>query len=759
MLSVLQQTGAAPLNLAASVDFASWNRSSAAPDSRTPLETFSLHRAEPNNLQRPTEIQKLVFTIATISKALREYPNIKTLLVLKSNTVAKEYKRHLQQRCNGLLRALLTLDQQLWSCKREMDVPNPNMIITTISSLAKAVTSNQVQLEGFDMMLLDHPFSEDELYPDVQLIVLQWGLLPERQRPVFMDLFSLGNRPPPSIKVPPEFSCKEVPSAAAPAPKCPSRTEEEESVGELSEDLKQDSAADVAQTNQLPLFLEYLRSLDWSLGITMGIFVQDSGFGALLVYIINEQLGSPIAREISSRSALDQECQIAVLPSHVNVDVSRCDIVVSIDRASNITVARNPRTTESADHYVPETENQKITEGDVSPEDCMAYPYEHASGYEVSISTCLPIFLSYCWAVLRESGSAGEDQFFQYSWDKAHRIDVLCSVTYPSPKGPVKITNKQVHAAWAGRTVLDVISPGECEKLGRSSIQQRWFVYVAVIDMISCGYLDEHNNPTPLAMCESTLSTWNATKSSQSAAPKLPLVASPSGTVVPAAIGRPQPLHSSSPQMDAWLPNKDPKSLLNELQHKIPNLVLVYDTVKVSGKSQLASFQSTVHVQCDDCMLKFQGEPSNAKKNAEKSAALAALDHITNVGLPEFQSLVANHNSKSAAEQAPAAALADVQEPLAANSPHCELDPVIAATSTQLNGRLQWMSPASSPAHTSWPMNDLSQTSEQATWRPQSDQVFSGDLALGKKDAGDSAATLKALQSLAAMPVIGWDPL
>jgi hypothetical protein len=352
--------------------------------------------------------------------------------------------------------------------------------------------------------------------------------------------------------------------------------------------------------------------------------------------------------------------------------VQECCLAMNISSpfaaAGNITVARNPRTTESADHYVPETENQKITEGDVSPEDCMAYPYEHASGYEVSISTCLPIFLSYCWAVLRESGSAGEDQFFQYSWDKAHRIDVLCSVTYPSPKGPVKITNKQVHAAWAGCTVLDIISPEECEMLGRSSVQQRWFVYVAVIDMISCGYLDEHNNPTPLAMCESTLSTWNATKSSQSAAPKLPLVASPSGMVVPAAIGRPQPLQATEQVKQMWLPNKDPKSLLNELQHKIPNLLVTYDTVRLSSQPRPDSYQATVYLTHNDQIIKFQGEPCNAKKNAEKSAALAAVQCLADGGLAAFQLLDSSSVLEGAAGDSATAHPADMEEQLPAES-------------------------------------------------------------------------------------------
>ena len=591
-----------------------------------------------SNPQCPTEAQKLVFTVATVSKVLHDFPSAKVLVVVRFDTAVTLYACQLQQCCKGQVRAQQLLEHQLRT-PDEFCGPNPNTTITTISHLTKAITSNHVQLQSFACLLLDHPFEEDELYASVLLISLQWGLLPQGQRPVFVDLFSLGKRRPPTVKVGEATSCPEDSM-----PKSFPGVKEQEIGGEPSGDVQQASAGIVVPANQLDSFLAYLKSLDWRGGMTMTIFVEEPGFGALLVYLINEELGHTIAQEMAATNTLNQGCQIAVLPRHMTIGIPGCDVVASIDMTGNVTVAQNQPSTDIADTCIPEMAGLKITAEDVRPEDYMPYPYQHPTGHKVDIFNCLSLLLSYCRAVLQDAhlGSAGRHQFFQYRRDQDSCIDVLHSVTYPSPKGPIKITTNHVHTAWAGRAVLDIITPEQCKSIGSSSVQQRFFVYVAVMDMVLSGYLDVYNNPTPLALAASTLHTWNASSRaewSHNTASRMPTVASSSQVIIPAVPLRPQPVKPSRPMMQAWLPNKDPKSLLNELQHKIPNLIVAYDTVRLSERPRLASYQATVYMQRDDRVLTFQGEPCSVKKNAEKSAALAALQYITNGGLVEIESL------------------------------------------------------------------------------------------------------------------------
>lgn len=54
--------------------------------------------------------------------------------------------------------------------------------------------------------------------------------------------------------------------------------------------------------------------------------------------------------------------------------------------------------------------------------------------------------------------------------------------------------------------------------------------------------------------------------------------------------------------------SQDPKSLLNELRHKIADLGLVYDTNPVPNRSSGNFFQSVLHVRFQSSMYTFAGE-------------------------------------------------------------------------------------------------------------------------------------------------------
>jgi hypothetical protein len=145
--------------------------------------------------------------------------------------------------------------------------------------------------------------------------------------------------------------------------------------------------------------------------------------------------------------------------------------------------------------------------------------------------------------------------------------------------------------------------------------------------MIQHGYLDAYNNPTAVALSESTVQKWSA----------LNHRADELSTHSASAFEAMYPATETTAQLhlETWLPNKDPKSLLNELQHKIPKLILAYDTVNVSRKSHVPAFQATVCLQYENQAVNFLGEICDGKKTAEKTAALAAVKFITGGGLGE----------------------------------------------------------------------------------------------------------------------------
>ena len=588
---------------------------------------LSLQPEDQRLAQPATHWQKLVFTIMTANNALHEIPNCKMLVVLENNIVVTEYARQLEQRCTAAVQQML--DHPLRRRQSQPQVDSPHIVIATITALAKAISTDQIHLERFHVLLLDHSFLEDEMYSNVLLIALQWGLLPDNKRPLYIDLFSMGKRSPPSIEPATSLQEKTVPgNSSTPA----GTTEDVHNAGELAANYDMLKAPREAFAT-VSHFLEHLKSMDWNSGLTMVIFVQEEAFSAPLVRMINEDLGDTMATQIASRSALDEdeEGQIFVLPSHVKVDISKCDMVATVDKQGFLQLVPNMKT---KDHPGPDDDvDEDLFTPDVQPENRMVYPYQHDSGHQVNIGNCFGIFLSYCRAVLQEH--VNENQFFQYNWDRRHRIDVLCSVMYPSPQGRVRITNKHVHAAWAGRTVIDTISPKQCERMRRSSVQKRWFVYVAVMDMIQNGYLDVCNNPTALAMSDTTRHLWSSDSCVKAAGNTLTQVPQAPSSAGLAPMLECTHYHRQPPgqHVKAWLPNKDPKSQLNELQHKIQNLLLLYETVSTSKNSQQACFQSTVVLQYGNQTVKLVGDMCNSKKNAEKNAALAALQYINGGGV------------------------------------------------------------------------------------------------------------------------------
>ena len=662
-----------------------------------------------------TEAQKLLLTLSTTNRCLNEHPQSKVLVALASTSIVREYTRHLQLRCVAHARIQHLGDPRT-------SVGNPNVVIGTIDALANAITNNVVALRWFHILFMDHSFAHDATSASAQLVALQWNLLKESERPRFIDLVSNGQPPPPTADVPAQ-SKRPAPLAMELIPPSPERQRDQlrrsgalelrsDGPSALLGELKHKPAEAISPTlvsnRQLNMFLTHLRTIDWDTGATMGIFVQDKGFAAPLLRMIHERLEWPVA--VQAPGHLRRASQIVVFPNPRDAEIPQYDIIVTIDRTGAIHMIQAmphgewsrvefhvPAPREAQVPPPPPTNAQVAGEG--ARDRYMPYPYQHTSGTEINIFNCMSIFLTYCRALL--GPQVDEDQLFQHTWDKAHRVDVLCSVTYPSPKGPVKLSKGQVHAAWAGRTLHDLCGAEHGIGMPRSDLQQCWFCYVAVMDIIRCGYLDCYNNVTARA---------------------LPL-------------------------------NKDPKSFLNELQQRLPNLVLSYETV--SQKSHAASFQSEVCLQYNGKVFKFTGEVCNNKRYAEKTAALAAVLFITG-GSPTAQA--ADLNLK---QQMSALALS-VPSTLKKRGvdPELTLDYVGNARAGKtakmlLNELMQSMSRAATGKppilYTCQPVEDAWQATVHIT-RAGDARSFVGDVAFTKKASEESAA-LKALNELTSKPL------
>ena len=662
-----------------------------------------------------TEAQKLLVTISTINRCLNEHPQSKVLVALASNSSAREFTRHLQLHCVAHAQI-----QHLGETRTSVE--NPNVVIATVDALAKAIRNSVVALQWFHILLVDHSFAHDATATSAQLVALQWNQLKESERPRFIDLVSNGHRPPPSADVPTQSERPTPLLTELVAPSLERRSDQllcsfaperrSDGASALLGDLKHESPEAISPTmvpsGQLDVFLRHLRAIDWDTGATMAIFVQDKGFAALLLRMINERLEYPVA--VQAPGHLSQTNQIVVFPNPRDAMISQYDMIVTVERTgavqmiqamahgewSRVEFNAPPR---DAQGPPPCPDAQAAVEV-ASHDRYMPYPYQRPSGTEINIFNCMSIFLSYCQALL--GPQVDEDQLFQYTWDKAHRVDVLCSVTYPSPKGPVKLSKGQVHAAWAGRTLQDICSPEQGMSIPRSELQQRWFCYVAVMDVIRCGYLDCDNNVTARA---------------------LPL-------------------------------NKDPKSFLNELQHRLPNLVLSYETVSLKSP---ALFQSEVCLQYNGKVFKFTGEVCNNKRYAEKTAALAAVLGITG-GSPTAQATDLHLKQQMSALALSAPSSLKLKK--GGGDPELSVDCIGHARAGKtakmlLNELMQSMSRAATGKppllYTCQPVEDAWQATVHIT-RGGAARSFVGDVAFTKKASEESAA-LKALNDWTSKPM------
>ena len=105
--------------------------------------------------------------------------------------------------------------------------------------------------------------------------------------------------------------------------------------------------------------------------------------------------------------------------------------------------------------------------------------------------------------------------------------------------------------------------------------------------------------------------------------------AAPAPAPPPGAAPGPAAAAAGAPEPAA----KDAKSLLNELHHRTPILVLGYETVRVSKDSEPVAFQSTVRTQYENDLFSLCGEAAESKKSAEQSAARHALQFLGSLNL------------------------------------------------------------------------------------------------------------------------------
>eukprot|EP00667_Euglena_gracilis_P011542 EG_transcript_11797 len=259
----------------------------------------------------------------------------------------------------------------------------------------------------------------------------------------------------------------------------------------------------------------------------------------------------------------------------------------------------------------------------------VVHPYIHSSGEEVNIINCVDVFFEYCRVLLGLDFDT--TQLLEYRGFNRNGESMLHAVHYPNSEGFTKVSKKQVKQIWSGRNLHEVLAQYHSPELHVTDSQKRWFLYAVVLDIIAKGHMGQDNLPTPGVLQRARANQAQGVYQMEPPIRPPGPWDSPLQTFVARQLE--SQLEDEGPAAEAWLPNKDPKSLLNELRHKMAAMLLSYDTRPVAHRLQSNCYQSTLHLQYEGQMYRFAGETSLGKKFAEQSAALAAVRFISRGGL------------------------------------------------------------------------------------------------------------------------------
>eukprot|EP00668_Euglena_longa_P036504 GGOE01046914.1.p1 GENE.GGOE01046914.1~~GGOE01046914.1.p1 ORF type:complete len:757 (-),score=159.45 GGOE01046914.1:1649-3919(-) len=261
----------------------------------------------------------------------------------------------------------------------------------------------------------------------------------------------------------------------------------------------------------------------------------------------------------------------------------------------------------------------------------VVHPFIHPSGTEVNIINCVEVFFGYCRALL--GADFDTMQLLEYRGFNRNGESMLHAVHYPNSEGFTKVSKKQVKQIWNGRNLHEVLAQYHSPELHVTDSQKRWFLYAVVLDIIAKGFMGHDNLPTSQLLQQALTNRAQGMYDMQPPVRPSGPWDNPLQTFVTQQKEAVAHLDEEGSVTDAWLPNRDPKSLLNELRHKMAAMVLSYDTKPIAHKLQSNYYQSTLHLQYEGQLYSFAGEASLGKKFAEQSAALAAVRFISRGGL------------------------------------------------------------------------------------------------------------------------------
>eukprot|EP00668_Euglena_longa_P008489 GGOE01010213.1.p1 GENE.GGOE01010213.1~~GGOE01010213.1.p1 ORF type:complete len:610 (+),score=116.41 GGOE01010213.1:30-1859(+) len=461
-------------------------------------EASSSATTNPAFSREPPLLQRMLFALKTIKASFSQSPNHRALLVVSASHL-RQYSHHLH--CLGSV-----VQTCVDPSTTPAGLPPFKLLITSTVVCHAILTASQIPLTEFHLIMVDQDLGAEAVEPSVQDLIRQWQRLGNTQRPLYVDLFSLGKQQPkPSREDAETSSCvvKEEPEEAALS------VESEDSEGEDESKI--------------------------------------------------------------------EDCDPQSGP----------------------------------------------------PRKLLLYPYSTAS-VKLTVLNSSAVFMTYCESLL--GPGLNRMRLFKYSRWKKHRSNVLCAIYYPSPEGYIKMTKRQAQKALKGRSLEQLCAKDDTTGISRGDLQERWFFFVVVMDMVARGLLDEDLAPTPhvITACRSLPPPSPVEvprcKSSQPAPP-------PPAKPLPSA-----PAVAPSLSPDPAISEEDPQMLLRHLAAGTEGLCIAYDTIPVGDQGPAAAYLTTVLLQHHSETFSLRGEVSSQKNAAEHSAALAAVKFIIRGGLGALSS-------------------------------------------------------------------------------------------------------------------------
>lgn len=127
---------------------------------------------------------------------------------------------------------------------------------------------------------------------------------------------------------------------------------------------------------------------------------------------------------------------------------------------------------------------------------CPFHPYQHkSSGALLDIFNAINVVYEY---IQKTMGSFDPDSL----WSIHPKTLAVERLRYPSPKGLLTINIADVTRVWGSTQVSDIVDSEQIKRWTSLETEKRRFLFVAALDLVNKGYLDQRNNPTAICMQE-----------------------------------------------------------------------------------------------------------------------------------------------------------------------------------------------------------------------------------------------------------------